>query len=152
MLEIRDKSGFFCGPGSQGKIYSSVEFWDAKIISNSSYTWHSIVGARELVKHGSSWVIGDGRSVRAPLIMSRTKIVGWLGNKNCMGVGMSDLAIRRGSAPPQIGLPIQFFPLYFHSKRRCFGYINLTHLQGQLFSRPFVWKEGERHLSASISY
>lgn len=38
--------------------------WEAKIPPNASYTWRSIMAAREVIKEGSRWIIGAGHSVR----------------------------------------------------------------------------------------
>ena len=48
----------------KGKYFPRTSFWDAKVAPNSSYTWRSIVGARELLRLGSRWVVGNGSTVR----------------------------------------------------------------------------------------
>lgn len=48
----------------KGKYFPRTEFWEAKVPQNASYTWHSIISARELLKEGSRWVVGNGRKVK----------------------------------------------------------------------------------------
>ena len=33
---------------------------DAEVGSNPSYVWRSLLGARDLIKEGSKWQVGDG--------------------------------------------------------------------------------------------
>lgn len=48
----------------KGKYFHRTSFWDANTPPDASYTWKSIMSARELLLHESRWIIGDGRSVR----------------------------------------------------------------------------------------
>ncbi|XP_021734157.1 uncharacterized protein LOC110700882 [Chenopodium quinoa] len=48
----------------KGKYFQRSTIWDAKVPPNASYTWRSIISARDLVVEGSSWLIGNGKSVR----------------------------------------------------------------------------------------
>lgn len=48
----------------KGKYFPRTTFWDAKVPPNASYTWRSILSARDLLWQGSKWVIGDERLVR----------------------------------------------------------------------------------------
>ena len=48
----------------KGKYFPRTSFWEAKVMTNASYTWRSIVGAKELLAQGSRWIIGSGHNVR----------------------------------------------------------------------------------------
>lgn len=48
----------------KGKYFPRSNFWEAKAPSNASYTWKSILSARETLEEGVRWVIGDGRRVK----------------------------------------------------------------------------------------
>ncbi|XP_019103693.1 uncharacterized mitochondrial protein AtMg00310-like [Beta vulgaris subsp. vulgaris] len=48
----------------KGKSFHRTTFWKAKLPNYSCYTWRSIMGARELLSLGLSWVMGNGRSVK----------------------------------------------------------------------------------------
>lgn len=48
----------------KGKYFPRSSLWEATIPPTASYTWRSILSARELLQHGSKWVIGDGHCVR----------------------------------------------------------------------------------------
>lgn len=48
----------------KGKYSPCTSLCDAKTPPNSSYTWRSILSAREIIKEGSTWVIGNGQNVR----------------------------------------------------------------------------------------
>ncbi|XP_035551682.1 uncharacterized protein LOC118349865 [Juglans regia] len=45
------------------KYFPRVSFMEAKVGSNPSYIWRSIMAARSLLDHGTCWRIGNGREV-----------------------------------------------------------------------------------------
>jgi predicted DNA-binding transcriptional regulator AlpA len=63
----------------KAKYFPSCSFLNAKIGSNPSFIWRSFLGARDLVKEGSKWKVGNGCSIRVwednwlpfPLVLSR---------------------------------------------------------------------------------
>lgn len=48
----------------RGKYFLRTDIWEEKIPQQASFTWRSIMSARELVKEGSRWVVGNGRKVK----------------------------------------------------------------------------------------
>ncbi|KAF5480768.1 hypothetical protein F2P56_001484 [Juglans regia] len=46
------------------KYFSKSDFLEAKMGSNPSYIWRSILSARELLQQGLQWRIGNWKSVR----------------------------------------------------------------------------------------
>lgn len=46
----------------KGKYFPRTTTWETKISLNASYTWKSLLSARDLVRNGSHWVIGNGRT------------------------------------------------------------------------------------------
>lgn len=47
----------------KAKYYYNCSFFDASVRSSPSYTWRSILFAREVLLWGMRWQIGDGQSV-----------------------------------------------------------------------------------------
>ncbi|KAG8480403.1 hypothetical protein CXB51_025112 [Gossypium anomalum] len=47
----------------KAKYFPKANFMSAKLGSYPSYTWHSIWGARQLLKEGMGWQIGNGDSI-----------------------------------------------------------------------------------------
>ena len=45
----------------------NCSFMDAKLGSNSSYIWHSLLQARELIKEGSLWKILESWTVKVSI-------------------------------------------------------------------------------------
>ena len=47
----------------KGKYYPKCSFWEAKPSHNMSYTWRSILGARDVVEKGARRIIGNGTHI-----------------------------------------------------------------------------------------
>ena len=47
----------------KARYFPTCSFMEAEVGSNPSYVWHSLLSARELLREGSIWSIGDGRTV-----------------------------------------------------------------------------------------
>ena len=47
----------------QSKYFARCSFWKAKLGSNPSFIWRSILASRDLLCHGMKWSIGNGREV-----------------------------------------------------------------------------------------
>ncbi|XP_021771731.1 uncharacterized protein LOC110735860 [Chenopodium quinoa] len=47
----------------KGKYFPNTSFMDAKIASNSSYTWSSIMSARDVLSKGIRKILGNGASI-----------------------------------------------------------------------------------------
>lgn len=62
--QLVDNPLSFAATVLRGKYFPRSTFWEASIPPNTSYTWRSIMSARELLKEGSRWILGDGRTVR----------------------------------------------------------------------------------------
>lgn len=54
----------FLGKFLKGKYFPRTSVWEAKSGPNSSFTWRSILSARDLVVDGSRWLVGEGKEVR----------------------------------------------------------------------------------------
>jgi len=48
----------------KARYFRSGELMTAALGSKPSFTWRSIWGAREMIEHGSRWLIGNGETVR----------------------------------------------------------------------------------------
>lgn len=48
----------------KSRYYPRVTFLEAKAGYQPSYRWRSIISAREVVKEGGRWIVGDGKSIR----------------------------------------------------------------------------------------
>lgn len=48
----------------KGKYFPRKDIWEAKVPQNASYTWRSLLSAREYLKEGFMWVVGNGRKVK----------------------------------------------------------------------------------------
>lgn len=59
-LETNPKS--FAATVLRGKYHPRQTVWEATTPQNSSFTWRSIMSAKNLVREGARWVVGDGRS------------------------------------------------------------------------------------------
>ena len=60
----------------KGKYYPKCSFWEAKASSNMSYTWRSILGAREVIEMGARRIIGNGATIniwKDPWVMTLPK-------------------------------------------------------------------------------
>ena len=44
----------------KSRYFPNCSFMDAEVGSNPSYVWRSLLGARDLIKEGSKWQVGDG--------------------------------------------------------------------------------------------
>lgn len=44
----------------KGKYFPNCTFWEAKLNTNVSFTWRSILGARKVIEKGARRVVGDG--------------------------------------------------------------------------------------------
>ena len=44
----------------KSRYFPNCSFMDAEIGSNPSYVWRSLLAARDLIKEGSQWQVGDG--------------------------------------------------------------------------------------------
>ena len=47
----------------QSKYFARCSFWKAKLRSNPSFIWHSILASRALLLRGMKWSIGNGQVV-----------------------------------------------------------------------------------------
>ena len=47
----------------KAKYFSNSSFMEAQLGKKSSYIWRSIMAAKNIIKEGSQWVVGDGRSI-----------------------------------------------------------------------------------------
>jgi len=47
----------------KARYFPTCSFMDAKLGSNPSFVWRSLLQARELLQEGSTWKIGDGKNV-----------------------------------------------------------------------------------------
>ena len=47
----------------KGKYFPKCSFWEAKVSNNMSYTWRSILGAREVIAKGARRIIGNGVNI-----------------------------------------------------------------------------------------
>ena len=45
----------------KSRYFPRCSFMDAQIGSNPSYVWRSLLAARDVIKEGSKWKVGDGR-------------------------------------------------------------------------------------------
>ncbi|XP_021754445.1 uncharacterized protein LOC110719774 [Chenopodium quinoa] len=48
----------------KGKYFPRTSFWEANVPPSASYTWRTIMSARELLKEGSNRVVGNGKSIK----------------------------------------------------------------------------------------
>ena len=48
----------------KAKYFLRCDFVEAKIGSNPSYTWRSIMTAQHVVKEGLRWRVGNGEHIR----------------------------------------------------------------------------------------
>ena len=48
----------------KAKYFLRCDFVEAKIGSNPSYTWRSIMAAQHVVKEGLRWRVGNGEHIR----------------------------------------------------------------------------------------
>ena len=46
----------------KGKYLQNSNLLECKATSNSSYTWRSILRGQELLKKGTKWIVGDGKT------------------------------------------------------------------------------------------
>lgn len=47
----------------KARYYKNSTFWNAKVGSNPSFIWRSILWGSQVIKKGVRWRIGDGRNV-----------------------------------------------------------------------------------------
>ena len=47
----------------KAKYFSDSSFMEAQLGKKPSYIWMSILAAKNIIKEGSRWVVGDGRSI-----------------------------------------------------------------------------------------
>ena len=48
----------------KSRYIPNCSFMDAEVSSNPSYVWRSLLAARDLIKEGSKWQVGDGRYIK----------------------------------------------------------------------------------------
>jgi hypothetical protein len=48
----------------KANFFPSCHFLHAKLRSNPSFLWCNVLGARDIVREGSSWSVGNGGSIR----------------------------------------------------------------------------------------
>ena len=48
----------------KSRYFTNCSFMDVEIGSNPSYVWRSLLTARDLIKEGSKWQVGDGRYIK----------------------------------------------------------------------------------------
>jgi hypothetical protein len=46
----------------KGKYPKNSSLLECKATSNSSYTWRSVLRGQELLKKGTKWIVGDGKT------------------------------------------------------------------------------------------
>ena len=47
----------------KAKYFSDSSFMEAQLGKKPSYIWRSILAAKNIIKEGSRWVVGDGKSI-----------------------------------------------------------------------------------------
>ena len=47
----------------KARYFPNCSFMDAVLGNNPSYVWHSLLAAREIIREGSIWKVGDGRKI-----------------------------------------------------------------------------------------
>lgn len=62
-LEDDERTEYATDENSQSKIFSAGSFLDAKVGSNPSWTWRSILEGRKVILAGGCWRIGSGSRV-----------------------------------------------------------------------------------------
>ena len=60
---------FLGGPSLYLSVYKACyfpnsSFMDADLGASPSFVWHSLLEARELIRVGTTWTVGDGQSIR----------------------------------------------------------------------------------------
>ena len=45
------------------RYFPNCSFMDVEIGNNPSYVWRSLLAAKEVIKKGSKWQVGDGRYI-----------------------------------------------------------------------------------------
>ncbi|XP_023879470.1 uncharacterized mitochondrial protein AtMg00310-like [Quercus suber] len=55
---------FLCFRVFKARFFPNCSILDAKDSNSSSYAWKSILGARDVIRKGMVWCIGDGQTVR----------------------------------------------------------------------------------------
>lgn len=58
-----DNPSSFAATILKKKYFPRTSLWDATVPANASFTWRSVLSARELLQQGLKWVVGDGRTV-----------------------------------------------------------------------------------------
>lgn len=58
-----EKSELFSSQSFKAKYFAETPFMEAQMGKMPSYIWRSILSAREVIKRGSRWVIGNVRRV-----------------------------------------------------------------------------------------
>ena len=47
----------------KSRYFPTCTFMEAGLGNNPSYVWQSLLAARELIREGSIWQVGDGRTI-----------------------------------------------------------------------------------------
>ena len=47
----------------KSRYFPNCSFMDAKLGNNPSYVWKSLLAARNIIREGSKWKVGDGRTI-----------------------------------------------------------------------------------------
>ena len=51
----------------KSKYFPNCSFMDAKMGNNPSYVWRSLLVARDIIKEGSKWPVGDGSYIEVSM-------------------------------------------------------------------------------------
>ena len=51
-------------PGLQSMVFPKLIFLKAELGHNPSYVWRSLLAARDIIRAGSQWKVGDGKKIR----------------------------------------------------------------------------------------
>ena len=58
----------------KARYFPNCSFMEAELGNNQSYVWQSLLGARDILKEGTQWKVGDGQSISV-------SAHGWLSHK-----------------------------------------------------------------------
>ena len=48
----------------KAQYFPNCSFMEAELGNNPSYVWQSLLAARDILKEGAQWMVGDGQSIR----------------------------------------------------------------------------------------